>query len=44
MLSLVERITLHPQSMAIRWNLQGFSKLPRKFHPRPVMACDSYGV
>jgi len=32
MRSLIERITMYPESMAISWNLQGFSELLREIH------------
>jgi hypothetical protein len=35
MLSLVERVTLYPGRMAIRWNLQGLAKLLREILPEP---------
>ena len=35
MLSLVERVTLYPESMAISWNLQGWSELLREIPSAP---------
>lgn len=32
-LSLVERVTLYPDRMAIRWDLQGLAKLLREIPP-----------
>ena len=36
MLTLVERVTLRPDSMAIRWNLRGLAALIRQIRSQPA--------